>query len=130
MQGRCDVSGNLPPLWIEFPPQACSFFTRRKRRCTSLKGIEVQSDLAGCEREEQNRPIILWREHADAHQVGGREPRVQQLATEGGLGFKGTGTYWVNEAPQEAPTLEATQASAASQGRDHVHGSVADSIVI
>ena len=59
--------------------------------------------------------MFFWREQADAHQVGGREPSVQQLAAECGLGFKGTGTFWVDEAPQEAPTLEATQASAASQ---------------
>ena len=66
-------------------PQAGSF-SQEGRGVHQFGGTEGPNELAGCEREQQDRPMFFWREQADAHQAGGRVPRVQQLATEGGLG--------------------------------------------
>ena len=64
-QGLCDVSGNLPLLWIE-PFHKLVHFPKKDAGVHQFGGTEGPNELAGCEREQQDRPMFFWREQADA----------------------------------------------------------------
>ena len=122
-QWRCDVSGDVPPLWICYS-EGGSFSQEGRGSAPVWRHGGPEGGDRG-NREHLDRPRSFGR--TGGCPTGGSGAQSAAAGHGGGLGLKGTGTYWFNEAPQGAPTLawsrlEATKTSAASRGWDNVHG--------